>query len=286
MVVSASNKGVRKLAKSTRFTLTNPHPDNIRANDCVVRAISIAFQIDYKVALDVVATDVAIAEGSTVEQATDRIFRFGTPSKVWHKTMKRHGWKYIRPVANKLAKGHRVTFRPEFMPQDETVIVNIKRHAAAVVNGELKDTWNSMGKSGTKQLYGYFVQPDSKEAKFGDGYWERRLAFVASTYVHGKVNAQWIRDNWNTKVTRPRSSNPAYRWSMDKATKIYSLKHRDFNAPSMMMEKIGRQEWKLSWIERGRAAVYTARTRKDVKEYAHALLETKGFDVSGIELGQ
>ena len=71
---------------------------------------------------------------------------------------------------------------------------------------------------------------------------------------------------------------------MDKATKKYHLKHRDGNAPSMMMYKSGKQEWTLEYIVDGRGKSTKGRTRKDVKLFANRMLDRQGYATDGVEL--
>ena len=121
------------MPETTRFIPTNPHPTNKLANDCAVRAHAIAFDVPYAEAMQTVATEVAKVKKISVEEAVAYIYKSGTPNRATMSIMRRAGWKFVNPSKNKYATGHRVTFRPEFMPANETVIIHIRNHLAAVV---------------------------------------------------------------------------------------------------------------------------------------------------------
>lgn len=109
--------------------------------DCVVRAIAIATERDYKEIYDELKE---INKGKSC--------RNGTPPKVYKKWFKDHGWKWTPTM--KVGKGCSVHMREDELPKG-VIVTRLSRHLACVIDGVLFDTYDC-SREGTRCVYGYW----------------------------------------------------------------------------------------------------------------------------------
>lgn len=108
--------------------------------DCVVRAIAIALDLDYKETYLELARLNKVALGK-------RSARNGVHKTAYEKFLKDHGW-----VWHKAPKFEGRKAKHYDMPKGK-VIARMAKHLAAVVDGEVHDTWDSTA----KMVYGYYA---------------------------------------------------------------------------------------------------------------------------------
>jgi len=108
--------------------------------DCVVRAISIALNLDYK------ETYLELARRQK-ELTGKRSARNGVHKEVYDKFLKERGWVWHSAPKFDGRKAYH-----HDMPQG-VVIVRMARHLAAVIDGTVHDSWNSTH----KMVYGYWA---------------------------------------------------------------------------------------------------------------------------------
>jgi len=113
-----------------------------KAGDCAARAMAIALDIDYKQAYDELAKANAKGRGGN-KSARNGIFK-----EDFDAVLKSHGWLWVS--APKF-DGRKARYND--MPEGR-VIVRMARHFAAVINGELNDSWDSSH----KMVYGYWIK--------------------------------------------------------------------------------------------------------------------------------
>tara|TARA_Y100000817_G_scaffold78551_1_gene60477 strand:- start:633 stop:1124 length:492 start_codon:yes stop_codon:yes gene_type:complete len=114
------------------------------AGDCVVRAIAIALELDYKTCYDELASLNKETEGK-------KTARGGTHKANYEKFLKRHGW--VWHSAPKL-EGRKARYYD--MPNGR-IIMRMARHLSALVEQEIHDTWDCS----YKMVYGYYAKPTS-----------------------------------------------------------------------------------------------------------------------------
>ena len=122
--------------------------------DCVPRAIAIATGIPYKKVLgDLYEKQKAFywdRYSSKNPHPTQ-----GTQPKVYDAYLEDLGWKKVYP------KG-KLRFRKDNLPKRKKLIVHTDRHLAAVIDGKLRDTWES-SKEGEKFIRSYWIKPSRKK---------------------------------------------------------------------------------------------------------------------------
>ena len=111
---------------------------NVR--DCVTRAIAIANGMDYK------ETYMALKKYNGGESPRNGLFTF-----VYSKMLEDLGWEYISCNDD----GQEIFFREGQLPEKGTIICRIDKHAVAVIDGVIHDTFNSSG-NGNRKLLGYW----------------------------------------------------------------------------------------------------------------------------------
>jgi Protein of unknown function (DUF2786) len=127
-------------------------------NDCACRAIAIATERPYH--------EIWTAFKKLLE-VEGRVSRSGVSAVVQHKVLESLGW--IRVDA------HKKYLQEEDLPTLGRLVVCIKRHSVAVVDGVIHDTWNPSRKKNGKppQIYGYYHECEAQ----------------ASLPSHGMMNA-------------------------------------------------------------------------------------------------
>ena len=112
-----------------------------KTGDCVVRAIAIALELDYKLVYDELADLNKSFEG--IKSA-----RNGTHKKVYDAYLKKHGWKW-----HSAPKFDGRKARHYDMPSGRC-IGRMAKHLVAIVDKQVYDTWDSTH----KMVYGYYAK--------------------------------------------------------------------------------------------------------------------------------
>ena len=115
----------------------------LTVGDCVVRAIAIANNMDYKVTYNIIKN---YNNGFSPRDGVNR--------KYYEAALKDMGWEYI-PCCGRGHVGEYVRFNEKELPTDEIIICKIDGHIAAVINGVLHDTYDC-SRQGTRHVYGYW----------------------------------------------------------------------------------------------------------------------------------
>lgn len=119
------------------------------AGDCVVRAIVIANDEDYKVVYDELAwlmrQEPRKARGKTIP-------RDGVPMPIVHEYLAGRGWEWT-PTMH-IGQGCTVHLRADELPPGR-LIVRLTRHLCAVIDGVIHDT-HDPSRNGTRCVYGYW----------------------------------------------------------------------------------------------------------------------------------
>jgi len=119
------------------------------AGDCVVRAISIATNTDYKVIYDELfqANKDYLAKKNTkiAKQMKSRTRekggspRSGNYKKIFEQYLFSKGWKYVS--LRKFGSSKRTTV--DQLTNLGTILININRHTMCMIDGVINDTWDS-----------------------------------------------------------------------------------------------------------------------------------------------
>jgi hypothetical protein len=120
------------------------------ADDCVVRAIAIAAELDYGRVYDDLA-DLNLAYGNRSRSARD-----GVKPAAYRDYLTRHlGWIWTPTM--RIGSGCTVHLDEAGIP-DGRLVVRLSRHLTAVVEGIVHDT-HDPGRDGTRCVYGYWRKP-------------------------------------------------------------------------------------------------------------------------------
>ena len=111
------------------------------AGDCVVRAIAIALNLDYKEVYDELAM-------MNKELYGIKTARNGNSKKAYEKFLKKRGWHWCK--APKLV-GRKARY---FDLPHGRYIARQANHLVAVIDGSIHDTWDSTH----KMVYGYYAK--------------------------------------------------------------------------------------------------------------------------------
>lgn len=125
-------------AKDTEFyTYTNPNPLRYKAGDCVIRAISLAFNKDwYEVYDDLYRLGREMADMPNV-------------NRVYEAYIEKLGGKKISAYRELEGGRKRLTAR-DLAKKNGTFILSTANHLATVKNKKLLDTWDSSDRSAYK----------------------------------------------------------------------------------------------------------------------------------------
>jgi len=119
--------------------------------DCVVRAICIATGSDYKTTYLQMN---AIGREFTRKPSCART---GVTSEVWYAYMKRIGWQFV-PLPT---TGSRRTNLKNLVLPEGNIVIHVKGHAIASVDGVLRDVFNPLTTKHARRLVqGYFRKAD------------------------------------------------------------------------------------------------------------------------------
>lgn len=124
------------------------------AGDCVVRALTIANDEDYRVVYDELhhLNRAARPKGS---KAPTSPRDGGTPRKVYDAWLARRGWTWTPTM--QIGQGCTVHLRADELPSGR-LIARLSRHLVAVIDGEIHDT-HDCSRDGTRCVYGYWSRP-------------------------------------------------------------------------------------------------------------------------------
>ena len=116
--------------------------------DCVVRAIAIAEEKDYKEVYDYVNKKLKSYGLPSVRNK-------GVPKPITRELLAEYGWSYI-PVM-KIGSGCELHLNEDELEhfKDTTIIVQVSKHICCIKNGIIQDTFNC-SRNGTRCVYGYY----------------------------------------------------------------------------------------------------------------------------------
>ena len=147
-----------------RYMKRNPHPDKALCRDCGVRAIALAFDLDYKTVFDV-ATECkrrlapsterwSVAQGDYIYTKSNADAAKGLNKESCMYALEKLGLDVVyKETTMTDAEGeHYLYFHANNLP--DRCIAHVNRHWVAVRDGAIWDTWDSRGKR-RKKLYGY-----------------------------------------------------------------------------------------------------------------------------------
>lgn len=121
------------------------------AGDCVTRAIAIATDMPYAEAYESLH-QIAVARKRRTGRRGSASPRNGVPRPVYDAYLRALGWEWVATMG--IGTGTRVHLRREELPSGR-LIVRLSRHVAAVVDGELHDTYDC-SRGGTRAVYGFY----------------------------------------------------------------------------------------------------------------------------------
>ena len=123
----------------------------LNVGDCVVRAIAIANQMDYKETYNLVKK---YNGGETPRNGVYKI--------VYGRLLRDLGWKYISCCED----GHDEVFlRTGQLPEQGVIICRLARHAVTIIDGVIHDTYNSYG-DGNRRVYGYWEKTNADNDQY------------------------------------------------------------------------------------------------------------------------
>lgn len=123
--------------------------------DCGTRAAAIALQLPYKEVYDELNSIrkelLSKAKSKSDIKKFSGSVRDGTATDVMHEFMKRHGWRWVPTM--RIGSG--CTQHLGDMPNTGSYVCRVAKHYCAVVNGKLRDTFDS---GSDRCVYGYWVR--------------------------------------------------------------------------------------------------------------------------------
>lgn len=114
--------------------------------DCVVRAIAIACELDYK----------EVYKEIKRRQSKGKSPRHGVARKIYEPFLKEHGYEWIATM--RPGTGCQVHMKSEELPNGR-IITRLSRHLCCVVDGVIHDTYDP-SRNGKRCVYGYFYKKD------------------------------------------------------------------------------------------------------------------------------
>lgn len=131
--------------------------------DCVVRAIAIAGGLPYREVYDALFAQVVddrktmagleLRYGAHARRHASP--RTGVNRHVYGRWLEARGWAWTPTMG--IGSGCRVHLRADELPAGR-LVVRLSKHLAAVVDGVLRDTYDS-SRDGTRCVYGYWSAP-------------------------------------------------------------------------------------------------------------------------------
>lgn len=125
-----------------------------KAGDCVVRAIAIATEQDYKAVYDELFRRNRLVRKRTKSPRSASPRDGGTSKKTIREYMSDIGWVWTPTM--QVGQGCTVHLRANELPSGR-LVVRLSRHLAAVIDGVLHDTFDC-SRDGTRCVYGYWTR--------------------------------------------------------------------------------------------------------------------------------
>lgn len=118
--------------------------------DCVVRAIAIAEEKDYKEVYDYVNKKLKSHGYPSVRDK-------GVPKYLVRELLKNYGWTWI-PVM-KIGSGCELHLNEDELEhfKDITIIASVSKHITCIKNGVINDTYDC-SRGGNRCVYGYYIK--------------------------------------------------------------------------------------------------------------------------------
>lgn len=127
-----------------------------QTNDCVVRAIAIVTGLPYQQVYDDMVT---LAKRERPRGRRRRSHpRTGIHTTTWRPYLEGLGWVFTPTMG--IGTGCRVHLRPDELPAQGRLLVNVSKHVVAVVDGVVHDIDPDVDRGGTRCVYGYFTKED------------------------------------------------------------------------------------------------------------------------------
>lgn len=126
--------------------------------DCACRAIAIAAEIPYQSAYDLINT-FGKKERASKNRKRKSHARTGVYTTTFHKIMKHLGFEWTPTM--QIGQGCTVHVKASELPKSGRLILNLSRHFAAFIDGNLHDTYDC-SREGTRCVYGYWHKPQAK----------------------------------------------------------------------------------------------------------------------------
>lgn len=124
-----------------------------KTDDCVCRAISIAAELPYQQVYDAI-NGAAQSERLTRRCGKRSSARGGVHKPTTRRFMKILGWRWVPTM--QIGSGCKVHLRESELPPGRLVVM-LSRHACAVIDGVVHDTFLD-DRDGTRCVYGYYVK--------------------------------------------------------------------------------------------------------------------------------
>lgn len=122
------------------------------SGDCVCRAIAIACEIPYQEAFDLLKDAATFERPRKGDRRSSP--KTGVKRRTIHRVMRGLGWEWAATMG--IGTGCRVHVRADELPSGR-LILNLSKHVAAFVDGELRDTYDC-SRGGTRCVYGYWFK--------------------------------------------------------------------------------------------------------------------------------
>lgn len=116
-------------------------------NDCVVRAIAIAAEMDY--------AEVYKSINQLAKKNGESTARNGVSKKTTKQYMQKIGWRWVATM--QIGQGCKVHLKADELPQGR-LVVSVSKHLVAVIDGVAHDNHDPR-RGGTRCVYGYWIKP-------------------------------------------------------------------------------------------------------------------------------
>ena len=130
------------------------------AGDCAVRAIAIAEDRPYREVYDELFAEAkAYNAKRPVRKRQNASPRTGVNRVVLRRYLAARGWTWV-PTA-RVGQAPSIRLRPGDLPKHERLIVNLRKHVAAVICGHVCDTHDPC-RDGTRPVFGYWTREGTR----------------------------------------------------------------------------------------------------------------------------
>lgn len=129
-----------------------------KRGDCITRAVAIAAELDYKkvwddfTAMNAKTRQTKRTCNYAKEDADSGVY---TTRKAFKDYMKALGFEWVPTM--KIGSGCTVHLRRGELPTKGRMVVNVSRHAVAVIDGVVHDTYDPC-RDGMRCVYGYWIR--------------------------------------------------------------------------------------------------------------------------------